>query len=286
MPNAFYASEADLDKDASDLKKYYQQKNGRWEFNDKDWPDLGDFLNPGLAANKARILQEKKDVEEALKDSQKEAKEARAEVDKLKRPGTVIISADDNQLFEKYKTIGPPADIDKKIEENEQRGKILQEKEQEEKLTNVATAAKVNIQALKDLKKLHSDIVDVKTKTSKVKDRAGKEVDQTSLIFSVKTQDNGKDVISDKSFDDFVKEKNLPKYLVDGLNDVSSTNQNQTNNRAEKTKPFIPDDLTRSVKDSKEPLTGVERAKQRARQYNQEQSTRVLPWQKQANKEE
>jgi hypothetical protein len=270
---AFYAKEEDIPQFARD-NKLYVSRNGRWEFDHDEFEDLGDLTAPGLAANRDRIKGEKLDLQNEVTAEKKRADEAEAELRKVQKPGSKIISDDDAKQLESYQKLGPVKDLEKmKGEHTEYAGK-LQNLESEKGVRKLCEDAKLNFEAVNDFvssnraKGAKLIVKDVKQKN----DKTGKE-ELVKQAFIQVEEDKGNGRFESKEYDlkAYAKD-NLPGYMAKALFEVEDSAEPEEKKTGLKI-PSLSGGKAKS--DDAEPD-----AKTRADQYNSQRNTRTLPWDK------
>lgn len=268
---AKYGAEADI---PDDVKAFYKLIKGEWVFDWEEFEGLDAVTNPSLAANRDTILEEKKNMATAKKAAEDRVSELEGEVNKLKKPGTVIMTADDQKVLDNYKELGTVDDIKAKLENEATLTTKLSVVETKDELRSLAKQLKLNEDALIDFKLNSERGKDVKLRVGKkkVKDKDNKEVEHDALMVVVTDSVNGKDKETEKDFNDYAKEKNYPAYLVNAIFDSGEeTKKSDT----KKTSFYVPKTTKESTKtaDSQTSL-----AKTLSEKYNKDRSTRKLPW--------
>jgi hypothetical protein len=277
---AKYSAESEI---PADVKAFYILQGGEWVFNGAEFDGLDALLNPGLAANRDAIKAEKKTEHDARVAIEKERDDANVLLAKASKPGTVHMDAADQKLLDEYKEIGPIKDIKEKLDN---------EKQVVEKLTLLSTEKDVR-QLAKDLGLNEDALVDFKLNSErgknvilasvkqKVKDAKGVETEKLIPVVQVTDTVNGKEVVTNKNFAEFAKENHYPEYLVQAIFNGSAASLDKT----DKTKTFrAPPSLSeKTVDDESGSKTSAKKVVDR---FNQERSTRKLPWSTPAEKTE
>jgi hypothetical protein len=271
---AWYASEDEIPQFARD-NALYVNRNGRWEFDHGEFEQLEELTSPGLAANKATLLQEKKDANNALTAEKTRADNAEAELRKLQKPGTKIVSQEDDSLFQDYKALGAPKDLKKIKDEHAEQKSKLDKLGTEGEVRKLCEEAKLNFEATNDF--MSSD----KAKGSKIflkdvkeKDASGKEIIVKKPFISVeKDEGNGRFKSEEFELKTFA-EKNLPGYLAKSLFDVEEAAP-EDNKRKVTPGVRIPSLSAGQSKDTEEGDV-----KPAVEKFNQRRDSRRMPWEK------
>lgn len=270
---AWYASEDEIPQFARD-NKLYVNRNGRWEFDHSEFDELEDLTSPGLAANKAKLLQEKKDANDALTAEKTRADNAEAELRKTQKPGMKILSKDESEQFQAYQALGAPKDLEKMKTEHAEQSSKLKNLETEGDLRKICEDAKLNFDATKDF------VSSEKAKGSKiflkeVKEKnptTGKEETVNKPYISVeKDEGNGRFKSEEFLLKDFA-EKNLPGYLAKSLFDVEQA-EPPTKGKVAQPGVRVPSLSAGGSKTEEEGDT-----KSAAEKFNSKRDTRSLPW--------
>lgn len=272
---AWYASEDEIPQFARD-NKLYVSRNGRWEFDHGEFSELEELTSPGLAANKATLLQEKKDANTALTAEKTRADNAEAELRKLQKPGTKILSKEDAEQLQDYQALGAPKDLKVIKEEHAEQKSKLDKLGTESEVRKLCEEAKLNFEATSDF--MSSD----KAKGSKLivkevkeKDASGKEtLVKRPFIMVEKDEGNGRFKSEEYSLNDYA-DKNLPAYLAKSLFDVEEAEPDPKKTKVTTTGVRVP---VLSAGGSKTAAEGE--TKQPSEVFNQRRNTRVMPWDK------
>lgn len=268
---AKYSAESEI---PADVKTFYVLQDGEWVFNGSKFEGLDALLNPGLAANRDSLKAEKQTVVAERDAVVKERDQLQATVNKLQKPGTIFMSADEQKTLDGYKALGTLEDVKKKLE-NE---KIVSEKlnlfSTEKEIRQIAKRLGLNEDALVDFK-LNSergkDVV-LAVETIKQKDAKGVEVEKEIPVVQITDIVNGVEKISTKPFATYAKEKGFPEYLVTAIFNGEKANEDHGK---PKNSFFAPPSLKTKAANDDSAKVDVSKVVSR---FNQGRSTRKLPW--------
>jgi len=268
---AFYGSE---DEVPDEVKALYVSRNGRWEFQGSEFEGLAELLNPGLAANKETILEEKRRITTRAEDAEKRLSDLQAEVSKLKQPGTVTISSEDNETLTAYKALGPVKDIQKALNTKTELESKVRQIEFVSEVDKVSKTTGMNTDVVSDfLSQISGKNPKLSTKSTKVKDAKGAESEEISAYITVDELDNGKPVQREYAFSDYAKQ-NAKQYLLDAMFENGKKETSKPTNVEKQSTFRLPKESGRSASETtnsdEKPLIS---------RFNQERDQRKLPWQ-------
>lgn len=270
---AWYAEEGEIPQFARD-NNLYVSRNGRWEFDHAEFENLEDLTSPGLASNRDKFRQEKENAQNALTSEKARADKAEAELSKVQKPGTKIISDSEAQVFEEYKKLGAPKDLKKKVDEHGQLSEKLTRIEGEKDIRKLCEEAGLNFEAVNDLISSEKGSK-LKLMSKKVKTKDAKGIETTSNQAYVTVEEdkgNGRFETKEYSLKDYADE-NLPKYLAKSIFDVEKSPE-ETSSK-EKPTTRLPRLSGGSSKEG-----GEEETKSNADRFNASRNQRQLPWTK------
>lgn len=268
---AVYDSESDVPEE---VKAFYIKSGGKWKFNDSEFEGVAELTNPGLASKKDELLT-KLTAAKTDRDAYKErAEKAETEVNTLKKPGTVVITNEDNQMLEQYKAIGPVKDIEAKIQKGEQDSEQLGKLTKAQQLRQTARKAGIDEEAFIDFANSERgrDLV-FDVKKAKVKDAKGKEIETDTLVVVKTDEINGKQQTSDIVFSKWAEDNSIPKYLVNAI----FTNQ-PAPNESVKNKVYIPPTVTKPADDGESGKQEGRLVTKRLQHSNESRNTRQFAW--------
>lgn len=272
---AFYASEDEIPQFARD-NKLYVNRNGRWEFDHGEFEGLEDLTSPGLASNRDTIKGEKIELQNAVTAEKKRADDAEAELRKIQKPGSKVITSEDAKSLEDYQKLGPIKDLEKmKTEHAEYAGKI-ENIESEKDVRKLCETAKLNFDAVNDFVSSNkAKGAKLLTKEVKVKDDKGKENLVTQAFVSVE-EDKGNGRFESKEYPlKEYAEKNLPAYMAKALFEVSDETPAPAKDKSNVTQfPKLSGGKSKSEEGGNDVEAKVD-------SFNQSRNTRALPWEKQ-----
>lgn len=275
---AKYGAESDI---PADVKAFYILQGGEWIFNGTDFEGLDALLNPGLATNRDNLKAEKKTEHDARVQAETERDAAKAELDKVSKPGTVFMDAADSKLLNDYKALGTVKDVTEKLTNEKEVSTKLSLLNTEKSVRQLAKDLGLNEDALVDFK-LNSergrDVV-LKSVKKKVKDDKGKETEKLIPVVEITNNIDGKDVVSTKDFAEYAKENHFPEYLVTAIFNGSVSAET----KPDKKRFAAPPSLGQSTANDGDSKPNVSKVIDR---FNAERSTRVLPWSKPAENTE
>lgn len=269
---AKYSAESEV---PVDVKAFYVLQDGEWVFNGADFEGLDALLNPGLAANRDTIKSEKLTAVAERDVAVKERDAAQAELSKASKPGTIFMSAEDKKALDDYKALGTLKDVTDKLANEQVVSEKLNLFSTEKEVRQLAKDLGLNEDALVDFK-LNSERgknVVIVAETIKVKDEKGKEVERRIPVVQITDNVNGKDKVTTKSFADFAKENHFPEYLVTAIFNAPAVVEEKS-----KTKTFVaPPSLVQKSSGNGDD-TGKTDVKKTVARFNEERSTRQMPW--------
>lgn len=268
------------DKIPAEIVDLFKLKDGVWEFDADEFDEFDEVVAPGLATNKNRILDEKRVLNDELKTVKTERDTAKAELEKVQKPGMKVITSDEVQTFEAYKKFGPVKDIENALaKKTELEGEITQTKKQKE-IEDIATAAGADKTALTDWINSRGEGAKISTKTVKSKDSKGKDVEEVQIVVTYEEKDGAVTKTREKTLQEYAKEKETPDYLI---NAIFSSNKAATTGKQELKKRVHVPDLSKTS--SNEASKGAS-ASEIASRFNANRSTRQMPWSIPKEKEE
>lgn len=278
MKKAYYEAEVDIPEEDKHL---YHKKNGRWELKVSEFEGIDDLVAPGLKTNNEALKAEKtealREKDEALT-AKKAAEEALA---KVQRPGYQIVEKKDIDDLEKYRELGPIADIKKDLElKKEFEGKI-QGIETEQEFIKTANSLGMNVDAVKDFFFKTDYGKGLKLGAKKSKDPNNKDQEILEATVSYDVVDGKSTKVETKSLSEYLEEKSVPTYLTQALFNSSDNKGEQKKKSVQQTsRVVLPGSSTTSASDkSKTEDTKV--ATTAAERFNNRRNERQLPWQRQ-----
>lgn len=102
--NAVYDNETDVP--AAFKADFHRRADGKWVMNDDAVPGAAEILNPGLAANRDRALQQKATADEQKRAADERARAAEAELANVRAPGAVVLSPEDAKAWKRFQELG------------------------------------------------------------------------------------------------------------------------------------------------------------------------------------
>jgi len=273
---AFYASEDEIPQFARD-NKLYVNRNGRWEFDHGEFESLEDLTSPGLASNRDALKNEKLGLQDAITAEKKRADEAEAELRKVQKPGTKIISSDEVTQLEDYQKLGSVKDLEKLKGEHAEYATKIQNIDSEKDVRKLCDDAKLNFDVVNDFvtsnrgKGVKIIVKDVKHKDDKGKEQLVKK----AFVTVEEDAGNGRFKTNEFELKEYA-EKNLPGYVAKAMFETGTEDDKQTTTTTT-TSPRLPN--LSGGKARTEDTTSQDAAT-RAEQFNKQRSTRSLPWEK------
>jgi hypothetical protein len=281
-----YMSEADI---PAEDKHLYKQVGGKWVFDTElfDEDEIENLVVPGLTSNKSKLKEEKTNSQTALREEKEKTQQLQAELDKIQKPGTKVLSKEEAEQFEEYQKLGPAKDIDAKLKKSEENEKRVKEIEAEKEDDKIISEAKVDKQAFNDFKKLHGEGLKFVTKEIEEQDpkNAKNKIKRTALMVQYDEKDGNTVKSREKELSEYAKEKNVSQYLVDAIFATEVKGQ-QPNNQQRKIGVHVPSLAANSSKKPEGTGGGSQGEKSYAQKANERRNgSRTMPWQKTENKE-
>jgi hypothetical protein len=268
---AKYGAESDV---PAEVKAFYILQGGEWVFNGSDFEGLDALLNPGLAAKRDTIKDEKVTLKKALDTVTKERDDANELLAKASKPGTVHMDAAEQKTLEEYKALGSVKDIKEKLDNEKVASEKLGRMSQADELRLLAKDTGLNEDALLDFK-LNSERgrdVSLASEKRKIKNEKGVEEERLVPVVKITNTVNGKEVVETKLFSEFAKENHYPEYLVTAMFNGPAAQKTDESAR----KGFhAPPSLGRKTTGEDEGKPDVKKVVNR---FNEERSTRKMPW--------
>lgn len=110
---AVYDTEAEV---PAQFKADFQQRaDGKWVMKEDAVPGAAELLNPGLAANRDRALQQKATAETKAATAEAQAAEATRELERVRTPGGKVLTPEEAKEWEKFAGLGVKAKDAEKI---------------------------------------------------------------------------------------------------------------------------------------------------------------------------
>jgi hypothetical protein len=96
---------------------YKQNSSGKWEFQHAEVEGIAELSNPGLAANRDRFSREKEAAETRATEAERLRADAERQLNAVRAPGTVILSADDAKAWQGFTALGDLKTVKKIVED-------------------------------------------------------------------------------------------------------------------------------------------------------------------------
>jgi hypothetical protein len=129
---------------------YKQNSSGKWEIQHAEIEGIAELSNPGLAANRDRFATEKAAAETRASEAERQRAEAERQLNTVRAPGTVILSADDAKAWQGFTALGDLKTVKKIVEEFPGLKKQVELSSQESLWQSAANDLGLNFDALKD----------------------------------------------------------------------------------------------------------------------------------------
>lgn len=108
---AVYENETDVP--ATFKADFTRRADGKWVMKDDAIPGAAELLNPGLAANRDRALQQKTAAEEAKRAAETRAGEFEQQLNAAREQGGVILSKTDAAVWQRFQKLGDVKEVEK-----------------------------------------------------------------------------------------------------------------------------------------------------------------------------
>lgn len=190
----------------------FEQRNGKWVLKADAVPGAAEILNPGLAANRDRAIDQARTRGERVTELEGQLATAQSELNAVRQPGSVVLSGDDAKAWSGYTALGALKDVKKIIEEHPTLVAQVEGQKKTSTLQQIADETGLNFEVLRDWAQGELG-KGLEFFTKEVDGEDGKKV--KVLAAKKSTETNGKVEVSELDFDAVTQ--SLPSYMKDGL---------------------------------------------------------------------
>jgi hypothetical protein len=108
---AIYDNETDVPATFKD--DFMRRADSKWVMKDDAVPGAAELLNPGLAANRDRALQQKTTAEESKRTAEARVSELEGQLNAAREPGGVILTKADTAVWTRFQKLGDVKEVEK-----------------------------------------------------------------------------------------------------------------------------------------------------------------------------
>lgn len=200
-----------LDQIPEAFRGEFEQKNGKWCLKADAIPGAAELLNPGLAENRDRALDQYKSELTKSQALQTELNQARSELSGLKQPGSTILSGEDAKAWQRYVKLGAVKDLETIAQQYPKLVAQVEGSKRIQHLQQIAQDTGLNFEVLKDWANMES-AQNIEFFTKEI-DENGQKVKK---LFGKRSNEvNGKTEVTEHSFDELAG--SLPSYMRTAL---------------------------------------------------------------------
>lgn len=152
---AVYDNETDVP--AAFKADFTRRADGKWVMKDDAIPGAAELLNPGLASNRDRALQQKTAAEEGRRAAEQRASEFEQQLNAAREQGGVILNATDAKVWQRLTALGDVKTVERIVKEDFPRLSAAAQLSERQKAWGAAAEAlkpfgvNLNVEALSDL---------------------------------------------------------------------------------------------------------------------------------------
>lgn len=257
------------------LRGEFENKNGKWVIKADAVPGAAEVLNPGLAANRDRALDQYTREQQRATKLEGDLAQAQSELNNMRAPGSRILGSDDAKAYDGYVALGSVKDVKKIVDEHPKLVAQVEGVKLEGSLQKIAEEAGINFEVLKDWAKMDSaKNLEFFTKEVEIDnpDKAGEKIKVKQLAAKRSDEVNGKTEITEVSFDDLASA--LPSYMKDALT------KTETGDESDKGKSAIQQGKgvrIPNLSSTQNTTTAKDTDKRPVDQFNKEREAKVNP---------